>query len=65
MLYRTAILHPDPDGAVDAAIRISYASFARNLGLGMSEEPQGDVSWDTLKSDRSEVVARYLFGKLD
>lgn len=65
LTYRTMMTQGEPERAVRAAIRISYASFARDLGFGMTEEPQRETGWDELKADVSDMTARYLFGRLD
>lgn len=59
--HRAAITHPDPERAVEAVIRIAYASFARELGFGMAEAPQGGANWQQLKEDLGDMAARFLF----
>ncbi|WP_249340485.1 TetR/AcrR family transcriptional regulator [Sphingomonas sp. 2SG] len=61
LAHREAIAHPDPDHAVEAVIRISYAAFARELGFGMAEAPQGGTDWKRLKADMGDMAARFLF----
>lgn len=61
LAHRDAITHPDPDHAVAAVIRIAYAAFARELGFGMAEAPQGGTDWKQLKADLGDMAARFLF----
>ena len=58
--HRAAILHPDPDRAVDAAFRMLYASMARYLGFGSSIEAAGEGDWTLLKADLADMILAYL-----
>ncbi|MEO9132635.1 MAG: helix-turn-helix domain-containing protein [Sphingomonas sp.] len=58
--YRSAIRHPDPEHAVDAAYRMLYASLARYLGFGSSAEAAGEGDWVILKKELAYMVQAYL-----
>lgn len=62
--HKAHITHPDPERAIHAVIRIAYAAFARELGFGMAEAPQGGADWTEMKADIGEVAAHFLFTKL-
>jgi AcrR family transcriptional regulator len=65
MHYDDRMTHPDPQRAATAVVRLSYAAFARELGFGMSEEPQRATSWAELKADVCDMAVHFLFGRLD
>jgi AcrR family transcriptional regulator len=60
MSHREQIVHPDPTRAIHSIIRIAYAAFARELGFGMAEAPQGGAPWEELKEDIGTMAAAFL-----
>ncbi|RYD29365.1 MAG: TetR/AcrR family transcriptional regulator [Lysobacteraceae bacterium] len=60
MSHETQIGHPDPTRAIHSIIRIAYAAFARELGFGMAEAPQGGAPWEELKEDVGSMAAAFL-----
>lgn len=61
--HRGHIKHPDPPRAIHSVIRIAYATFARELGFGMAEAPQGGAPWEELKEDVGTMAAAFLLTK--
>lgn len=63
MSHHEQIGHPDPVRGIHAVIRIAYATFARELGFGMAEAPQGGAPWAELKEDVGTMAAAFLLDK--
>lgn len=57
---RAAIRHPDPERAVAAVFRTSYAALARWLGFGTSPTAARDGDWVELKQDLAAMAAAWL-----
>jgi AcrR family transcriptional regulator len=60
MRYRKDIPHPDPERAVQAAFNMVYATVARALSLGSTEESAAGGSWKPLKEDMAHMFTAFL-----
>ena len=58
-----AVRHDDPLRAVRAAFNIAYAAFARELGLGSSNEQSNHSDWTRLKDDVGQMAAAFLLAR--
>lgn len=60
---RDSFRHSDPERAARSVVRIAYATFARELGFGMSEEPISDAVWSELKEDVGQMAVAFLMSE--
>jgi AcrR family transcriptional regulator len=60
MRYRGNIPHPDPERAVQAAFNMVFATVARALSLGSTEESADGGSWNPLKRDLAHMFTAFL-----
>lgn len=58
--HRAQIGHPRPEHAVESCFSLSYAAFARYLGLGSAADVAGEGDWDELKHDLGEMSVLFL-----
>ena len=58
--YRDSIPHPDPERAVQSSFNMVYATVARALSLGSTEESADGGPWETLKQDLAHMFTSFL-----
>jgi len=63
--YRDAIGAERPERAVNSAYRVIYATIARYLGFGSSQEVSDEGDWTELKEDLGRMCAAFLARRSD
>lgn len=62
LAQRKAIVHPDPDLAVDVGFRMVYCTVARQVMYGPAFESDLAITWDRLLEELSAACVAYLLG---
>ncbi|WP_242151854.1 MULTISPECIES: TetR/AcrR family transcriptional regulator [unclassified Sphingomonas] len=65
LCYRDAIGAERPERAVSSAYRVIYATIARYLGFGSSQEVSDEGDWTELKEDLGRMCAAFLARRPD
>jgi AcrR family transcriptional regulator len=63
--YRDEIVAERPERAVNSAYRVIYATIARYLGFGSSQEVSDEGDWTELKEDLGQMCAAFLVRRID
>lgn len=59
---REAIVHDDPELAIDVAFRMAWGTLARQIMYWPTFESQRTIAWDTLVNELTCACSAYLLG---
>jgi AcrR family transcriptional regulator len=60
---RDAIVHPDPELAVDVAFRMVFATLARRVIFGPTFESKRRIGWERFVAEQATLCRAYLLGE--
>jgi AcrR family transcriptional regulator len=60
LAFRSQVIHPEPERAIDACFFVSYATLARYLGLGTEPTSTGGAEWSAVKNDLANMCISFL-----
>jgi len=61
--HRDAIVHPDPELAVDVAYRMVFSTLARRVIFGPTFESKRRIGWDRFVAEQAALCRAYLLGE--
>lgn len=61
--HRAAIVHPDPELAVDVAFRMVFSTLSRRVIFGPTFESKRRIGWERFVAEQATLCRAYLLGE--
>ncbi len=63
LAHRDAIVHPDPELAVDVAYRMVFSTLGRRVVFGPTFESKRRIAWERFVAEQATLCRAYLLGE--